>query len=94
MKINKKTIIVCMSLILLFGLGIVILNLVVKEDSTWVNILHDISIGVFTGAIVSNVIALIGYFHERRYIIEKTNDSIKNLYINFSVLSKIIGNDL
>lgn len=50
--------------------------------------------GIFTGFIVSLVISIIGYFHERNIILEKTDSNIKSLYINMMVLSKIIGSVL
>lgn len=94
MKINKKTFLVCTLLVIVFGLGIAILNIIANEEAVLVNIFHDIFMGVFTGAIVSGVVALIGYFHERRSILERTNDNLKSLYINLLVQSKIIGDDL
>ena len=40
------------------------------------------------------MISVIGYFHERNIILEKTDSNIKSLYINMMVLSKIIGSVL
>lgn len=46
---------------------------------------------IFTGFIVSLVIATIGYFHERAVLLEKIEFNIITLYINMTVLKKTIG---
>lgn len=49
---------------------------------------------IFTGFIVSLVIATIGYFHERAVLLEKIEFNIITLYINMTVLKKTIGKAL
>ena len=85
MKINKITLITCVVISLLSGVTILFF------DNT---LIVNISSGLFTGFIASFVISIIGYFHERNIILEKTDNNIKSLYINMMVLSKIIGNVL
>lgn len=48
--------------------------------------------GIFTGFIVSLVVAFIGYFHEREVGLEKIDTNIRNLYINMAVMAKRLGN--
>lgn len=86
MKVNKITVIACSIAILISGIGIKLL----KSFTTWQNIV----MGIFTSSVVSCIIALVNYFHERNCIIEKIDNNLRSLYINMSVLSKIIGNVL
>ncbi len=53
--------------------------------------LQSILSGIFTGFIVSLVVAVIGYFHERAKIIEAVEENIKSLFLNITVMSKILG---
>lgn len=85
MKINKTTMITCIVITILSGLAILLF------DNA---LIQNISSGIFTGFIASLVISIIGYFHERNIILEKTDNNIKSLYINMMVLSKIIGSAL
>ena len=85
MKINKTTMITCIVITILSGLSILLF------DNAMI---QNISSGIFTGFIASLVISIIGYFHERNIILEKTDNNIKSLYINMMVLSKIIGSAL
>lgn len=63
-------------------------------DNIDTSLCQSVVSGIFTGFIVSLVISIIGYFHERNIILEKTDSNIKSLYINMMVLSKIIGSVL
>ncbi len=82
MKVNKITIIACLIAALTSGVAIIFLS----NFST----LQNIVMGIFTSSIVSCIIALVNYFHEKNCIIEKTDNNLRSLYINISVLSKII----
>lgn len=46
---------------------------------------------IFTGFIVSTVVALIGYFHEKQKIINNIYDNIDSLYINLVAIKDITG---
>ena len=85
MEINKITMITCAIITLFSGLAVFFCD---NE------LIQSIFGGLFTGFIASLVISIIGYFHERNIILEKTDSNIKSLYINMMVLSKIIGNIL
>lgn len=85
MKINKITMITCTIITIFSGLAIFFCD---NE------LIQSIWGGLFTGFIASLVISVIGYFHERNIILEKTDSNIKSLYINMMVLSKIIGSVL
>lgn len=85
MKINKITMITCTIITIFSGLAIFFCD---NE------LIQSILGGLFTGFIASLVISVIGYFHERNIILEKTDSNIKSLYINMMVLSKIIGSVL
>lgn len=93
MKINKNTAITCMILIILSGIIVIFLGQSIRQTS-WCETIQSIMLGIFSSFIVSFVISLVGYFHERRIIIEKTENNVKSLYINMCVLSQIIGNTL
>lgn len=93
MKINKKTTIACALAIFLCGISIALLEMFTPEFTSY-DTICNIVFGVFSSFIVSFVISIIGYFHERAIIIERTENNIKSLYINMCVLSKIIGDTL
>ena len=93
MKINKITLLVCSILTVVSGLTMVVIESTVP-DNIDTSLCQSVVSGIFTGFIVSLVISVIGYFHERNIILEKTDSNIKSLYINMMVLSKIIGSAL
>ena len=93
MKINKITLFICTVLTIISGLAIILVDSIVP-DSVDTSLYQSVASGIFTGFIVSLVISVIGYFHERNIILEKTDSNIKSLYINMMVLSKIIGSIL
>ena len=93
MKINKITLLVCSILTVVSGLIIVVIESTLPHNMD-TSLCQSIVSGIFTGFIVSLVISVVGYFHERNIILEKTDSNIKNLYINMVVLSKIIGHIL
>lgn len=86
MKVNKITLIACLIIAVLSGILLVIFN----ENS----LMQSVFSGIFTGFIVSFVVATIGYFHEHSKIIESAKNGINGLYLNLSVMSKILGNAL
>ena len=86
MKVNKITTIAC----LIIGIISCILLIVFKDSVT----LSSIFSGVFTGIIISLVVAVIGYFHERAKIIEAVDFNIRRLFLNITVMSKLLGNVL
>lgn len=83
MKVNKITTIVCFAMAIVSGV-----LLFFYKDNT---IIQSILSGIFTGFIVSLVVAVIGYFHERAKIIEAIDVNIRNLFINVKVMSMILG---
>lgn len=83
MKVSKITFIVCVIITFISCVFIVVF-----EDN---NLLQSIFSGVFTGFIVSDVTALIGYYHERAKIYTAIDQNIKELYLNLTVISKILG---
>lgn len=89
MKSNKITIYVCSILALLSGTGIFFIERFIPTNTA---VLQGISSGVFTGFIVSVVMAIIGYFHEREVLLNKAYYNLKTLYINMWVLSQTMGN--
>ena len=93
MKINKITLYVCALLTVLSGSTMIIIERVVP-DKIDTSLYQSVVSGIFTGFIVSLVISVIGYFHERNILLEKADSNIKSLYINMMVLSKIIGSVL
>jgi|GEM_PF-6142065 len=87
MKINKVTTIVLGILTVLFGLATMVFqqkNLVIAEMAS----------SLFTGCIVSIVVAIIGYFHEEGTLKYKLQNNIKSLYINMLTLKDVTGNIL
>ena len=93
MRINKITLFVCSILTILSGLAMIVIEGIVP-DSVDTSLYQSVISGIFTGFTVSLVTAIVGYFHERNIILENTDSNIKNLYINMSVLSRIIGSIL
>lgn len=89
MKVNKITVIACLIASIISGAAILLLP--ITDSFTTI---QNIVTGIFTSSIVSCIIAVVNYFHQRNCIIEKTDNNLRNLYINMSVLSKIIGNVL
>lgn len=82
MKVNKITTIVCLLMTIISGV------LLFYKDNV---MLQSILSGIFTGFIVSLVVAVIGYFHERAKIIKAVEENIKSLFLNITVMSKILG---
>lgn len=78
MKVNKITIIACLIAILVSGVAIIFFNGFLT--------LQNIVMGIFTSSIVSCIVALVNYFHERNLIVERIDNNIKNLYINMSLM--------
>lgn len=70
MKSNKITIYVCSIPALLSGIAIYEIEKFVSTELDTA-VLQSISSGIFTGFIVSLVIAIIGYFHERNVLLSK-----------------------
>lgn len=93
MKINKITLCICILLAILSGSAMIMVEYMVP-DSIDVSLCQSIISGFFTSFIVSVVISLIGYFHERSIILEKIDNEIKNIYITMMMLSKCIGDIL
>lgn len=83
MKVNRITSTVCLIIIIVSGA----LLIYFKDCDT----LQSLLIGIFTGFIVSFVVAVIGYFHERAKIIEAIDLNIRSLFLNITVMSKILG---
>lgn len=77
--------IICAAIVLLSGISIAFIS----ND-----LAKNIVISVFTGFIVSLVIATIGYFHERAVLLEKIDFGMKSLYINMAALKETIGKAL
>lgn len=84
MKVNRITSLVCFSFIFVSGIMMVFLY-----DN---NVIFSVLSGIFTGFIASFVISIIGYFHEKAKIIESIDINIKSLFVNMTVMSKILGN--
>lgn len=93
MKINKNSAIACFCAMIISVVIVLVLG-IVNLHSITLDTVQNILIGVFSSSIVSFVISFIGYFHERSLIMEKTENNLKNLFINMGVLCKIIGNTL
>ena len=91
MKINKTTIIVCTVLCILTG-GVTIPLGQLSFQSGNYSTLYGVISSIFTGLIVSVVVAIIGYYHERNSIISHINDNIKQLYVNMNVVLNMIRN--
>lgn len=83
MKVNKITAIVC----LLITIISCVLLLFYKDNV----MLQSILSGIFTGFIVSLVVAIIGYLHERAKTIAAIEDNIKSLFFNITVMSIMLG---
>ena len=84
MKVNRTTSIICMALTILFGVATAILQC--KSV-----MLAGISLSIFTGFIITVVVALIGYFYEKEKLKNKLHSYIKSLYINLISLKDITG---
>lgn len=93
MKINRITMFVCGIVTILSGIAIVLIDHLIPDNMDD-SIIQSIMSGIFTGFIISLVVATIGYFHEKNVIMEKTDTSIKSLYINMVVLSRTVGKTL
>lgn len=83
MKVNKIIIIVCLSMSIISGVSFVFY----RDDI----ILQSILSGIFTGFIVSLVVAIIEYFHDQAKIIELVEENIKSLFLNIRVMSEMLG---
>lgn len=83
MKVNKTTTYVCLFIIIISG----VLMIFLKDN----NMMQSISSGIFTGFIASLVISVIGYFNERAKLVEGINTNVKSLFLNITVMSKILG---
>lgn len=83
MKINKITMIVCSIITLLSGIAVLFFENV---------LIQNITAGLFTGFIASVVISVIEYFNERFKLLEGINTNIRRLFLNITVMSKILGN--
>lgn len=86
MKVNKITAFICLIITIISGC----LLMIYKNNE----MLQSILSGIFTGFIVSLVVAVIGYFHERAKIIEAIDENIRSSFLNITVISKIAGNVL
>ncbi|EHN13398.1 hypothetical protein [Clostridium sporogenes] len=84
MKINKNTSIICIILTIIFG-GLTILL------HPYYELISSIVSNIFTGFIVSSVIALIGYFYEKQKIINNISDNMHSLYMNLIAIKNITG---
>lgn len=84
MKINKNTSIICIIFSIIFGVLTVVLQPFHELSSS-------IVASIFTGFIVSAVVALIGYFHEKEKILNNISNNIRNLYINLLAIKNITG---
>lgn len=83
MKVNKTTIYVC----LFISIASSVIMFFFKDNNT----IQSISSGILTGFIASLAISVIGYFNEKAKLIEAMNINIKNLFLNLTVMSKILG---
>ncbi|GKX31406.1 hypothetical protein SH1V18_38860 [Vallitalea longa] len=84
MKINKKTSIICIIISIIFGT----LTFILQQCN---ELSLSIVASIFASFIVSTVVALIGYFHEREKILNDINDNMRSLYINLLAIKDIMG---
>lgn len=71
--------IACAAIVILSGISIAFIS----ND-----LAKNITVSIFTGFIVSLVIATIGFFHERAVLLEKIEFNMIGLYINMAVLKE------
>lgn len=90
MKVNKITIVCCIIVSFLSAIFLIFFGLFVEETRAN-QVIENIATGIFTSSIVSCVISVVSYFNEHNIIIGKIDNNFKSLYVNMSVLSKMIG---
>ena len=93
MKININIVIICTIVNLLSILGLCIVELF-SFSYIIHTILQNIIIGIFSSSIISIIISLAAYFHERYHIYNKIFSNAKDLYINLFFLSYVINNNI
>lgn len=90
MKVNKWTIFACTAIIL-FCIVIIVFTEKYIPNTVDTSLILNLFLGLFTCAVISMVLAIIGYLHEREVLIEKVTNNLQSLYINMSIHSLMIG---
>ena len=84
MKVNKWTIIICTIMIIFFcGLVYVIPNTNTK--------MFNLTMGVFTGLLVSLIMAIINYLHQKYLIYNSVMTQISDIFINTYIIHRMTG---
>lgn len=95
MKANKITVLICATMVILFVLGTVL------ADAYSFHTVSSISANIFTGALVSGIIALAGYFNKKEKLFYRVETNLRQIYVNLitikiktgELIPKISGTD-
>lgn len=84
MKINKWTIIICVIMLIISG----VLVYIILDTNTK---MFGLALGVFTGFLVSLVIAIVNYLHQKYFIYNSVMTQISDIYINTYIIHRMTG---
>jgi len=84
MKINKWTIIICVIMLTISGTLIYMISNTATK-------LFGLALGVFTGFLVSLVIAIVNYLHQKYLIYNAVKTQISDIFINTYILHRMTG---
>lgn len=87
MKANKYTIIVCV----LIGIIACVAMIGIKDSNSKIFV---VTVGVFTGVLVSLVSTVVTYFDKRATIYQAVKSNIADIYINLHIIHSMTGNIL
>lgn len=84
MKINKWTIFICVIMLIISG----VLVYMISDVNTKT---YDLALGVFTGFLVSLVIAIVNYLHQKYLIYNSVMTQISDIFINTYIIHCMTG---
>lgn len=84
MKINKWTIFICVIMLIISG----VLVYMISDVNTKT---YDLALGVFTGFLVSLVIAIVNYLHQKYLIYNSVMTQISDIFINTYIIHRMTG---
>ncbi len=86
MKTNRLTFFVCSALVVVCAIAYLL-----SAEGLSIEVFQNLLMGITTGAIISVVISLIGYFRDRDALVFKATNTSVNAYIDLSVLRELTG---
>ena len=86
MKTNRLTFFVCLVLVVACTIAYLL-----SIERLSIEVFQNLLMGITTGAIISVVISLIGYFRDREALVLKATNTSVSAYIDLSVLRELTG---